>query len=176
MRCILEEGFDAASARAITRRAGVTWGVVQYHFGDRDGILAEVVDAGLNQLIATMRAVDPADGSMRERVEALVDAGWRAYTAPLPRAGLEILVCTRTRRSAGLNHRMETLGLEVFRLAREVLPDDQGRAGRVLFLGLRGMALDQLLSADTLDPWRERAALVEGVLLLLQSDGAIRDP
>jgi AcrR family transcriptional regulator len=37
IRCILEEGFAAASAKHITERAGVTWGVVQYHFGDRDG-------------------------------------------------------------------------------------------------------------------------------------------
>jgi AcrR family transcriptional regulator len=37
IRCILEEGFAAASAKHITERAGVTWGVVQYHFGAATG-------------------------------------------------------------------------------------------------------------------------------------------
>ena len=44
VRCVLEEGFGAASAKHITERAGVTWGVIQYHFGDRDGLLMAVVD------------------------------------------------------------------------------------------------------------------------------------
>ena len=34
VRCVIEEGFGAASAKHITERAGVTWGVIQYHFGD----------------------------------------------------------------------------------------------------------------------------------------------
>jgi hypothetical protein len=37
IRCIFEEGFAAASAKHITERAGVTWGVVQYHFGAATG-------------------------------------------------------------------------------------------------------------------------------------------
>ncbi len=43
VRCVLEEGFGAASAKHITERAGVTWGVIQYHFGDRDGLLTATV-------------------------------------------------------------------------------------------------------------------------------------
>ena len=50
VRCVLDEGFGAASAKHITERAGVTWGVVQYHFGDRDGLLMAVVDEGFAQL------------------------------------------------------------------------------------------------------------------------------
>ncbi len=50
VRYILEEGFTAPSVRRITERAGLTWGVVQYHFGDLDGLLMAVVDAGLRQL------------------------------------------------------------------------------------------------------------------------------
>ena len=50
--CVLEEGFGAASAKHITERAGVTWGVIQYHFGDRDGLLMAVVDEGFSELLA----------------------------------------------------------------------------------------------------------------------------
>jgi len=48
VRCVVEEGFAAASAKHIAERAGVTWGVIQYHFGDRDGLLAAVVESGFD--------------------------------------------------------------------------------------------------------------------------------
>ena len=39
VRCIIEEGFAAATAKHVAERAGVTWGVIQYHFGDRAGLV-----------------------------------------------------------------------------------------------------------------------------------------
>ncbi|HEV7852174.1 MAG TPA: TetR/AcrR family transcriptional regulator, partial [Mycobacterium sp.] len=59
VRCVIEEGFNAASAKHITERAGVTWGVIQYHFGDRDGLLMAVVDKGFGQLLETLRGMEP---------------------------------------------------------------------------------------------------------------------
>src|SRR3984957_2846779 len=44
VRCIIDEGFAPPSVRRITGRAGVTWGVVQYHFGYLDGLLMAVLD------------------------------------------------------------------------------------------------------------------------------------
>ena len=44
IRCIREEGFAAASTRHIIDRAGVSWGVIQYYFGDRDGLLTAVIE------------------------------------------------------------------------------------------------------------------------------------
>lgn len=161
--CILERGYAAASAKHIAERAGVTWGVVQYHFGDRDGILAAVVEAGLHELIDAMSAVEIPESPPRARIEALVDAGLRAYTTPLARAGLEILVATRTRRAPALDEQLEPFGREVARLAGSVAEGD-GTAGRVLLLALRGMALDQLLYPDPIDTRGHRAAVVEVVL------------
>ena len=40
---IAEVGFHRTTAVEITRRAGVTWGAVQHHFGDKDGILLAVL-------------------------------------------------------------------------------------------------------------------------------------
>ena len=36
--CILDEGFYRASSNKIAKRAGVTWGVIQYHFGTREAL------------------------------------------------------------------------------------------------------------------------------------------
>ena len=49
VRCIVEEGFPAATAKHVAERAGVTWGVIQYHFGDRNGLLMAVVDDGVSR-------------------------------------------------------------------------------------------------------------------------------
>ncbi len=66
--CILEEGFGAASAKHITERAGVSWGVIQYHFGDRDQLLMAVVDEGFAGLQRCLADVDVPNGPLRERV------------------------------------------------------------------------------------------------------------
>ena len=49
-----EEGFAKASANRIAQRAGVTWGVIQYHFGDRAGLFSAVVFAGCEQARACL--------------------------------------------------------------------------------------------------------------------------
>ena len=63
--CILEEGFAAASAKHITERANVSWGVIQYHFGDRDQLLMAVVDQGFAGLQQTLAEVELPAGPLR---------------------------------------------------------------------------------------------------------------
>ena len=54
IRCIREEGFAAASTRHIIDRAGVSWGVIQYYFGDRDGLLTAVIEHAITTLTASL--------------------------------------------------------------------------------------------------------------------------
>ena len=54
---IAEVGFQRTTAVEITRRAGVTWGAVQHHFGDKDGILiAEGVLAAAGRTLDGLRS------------------------------------------------------------------------------------------------------------------------
>ena len=79
VRCIVEEGFAAATAKHVAERAGVTWGVIQYHFGDRNGLLMAVVDDGVARLLESLSSADVSDlptarahrGSRRHRLELL---------------------------------------------------------------------------------------------------------
>ena len=48
--CILDEGFYRASSDKIAKRAGVTWGVIQYHFGTREALLLAVHERALDEL------------------------------------------------------------------------------------------------------------------------------
>ncbi len=56
VRCIQDEGFSAATAKHVAEHAGVTWGVIQYHFCDRNVLLMAVVDDGVNRLIDSLSA------------------------------------------------------------------------------------------------------------------------
>lgn len=168
--CILEEGYQAASAKHIAERAGVTWGVVQYHFGDRNGILAAVTEAGLKEFLATMEAVSVPEAPLRARLEAIVDAGHLAFTSPLARAGFEILVAARTTPVERLGAQAEPFAREVARLGALVAPRHDRTVGRVLLTGLRGMALLQLVVPTEIDARHERAALVEVLLAYLDQD------
>src|SRR3954462_4738697 len=84
VRCVIEEGFGAASAKHITERAGVTWGVIQYHFGDRDGLLMAVVDKGFGQLLETLQGMEPALASTagHARAALIVNAVADAFLSP----------------------------------------------------------------------------------------------
>jgi TetR/AcrR family transcriptional regulator, regulator of cefoperazone and chloramphenicol sensitivity len=107
VRCIREEGFSAASARHIIDRAGVSWGVIQHHFGDRDGLLTAVIDDAVDRLIASLEVLpDPAQVT---DTEDLVRATWAAFANPKAMAGLEILISTKELR-VGLERHMDRLG------------------------------------------------------------------
>ena len=108
VRCIREEGFSAASARHIIERAGVSWGVIQHHFGDRDGLLTAVIEDAVDRLSSSLEVL--SDPAQLTDTEDLVRATWEAFANPKAMAGLEILISTKQLRS-GLDERhMERLG------------------------------------------------------------------
>jgi AcrR family transcriptional regulator len=175
VRCVVEEGFAAASAKHIAERAGVTWGVIQYHFGDRDGLLAAVVESGFDELRARMATVDVPQGSSREQVTALVDAAWAAFSTPTSRASLEILVATRARRDQATNEHLAAMGIELTRLGGDLIGDrrrsgDASAIGDLLWATLRGLVLTQMVVDEPIDSSRERAALVDLLVAHLDSD------
>ncbi|MCV7381874.1 hypothetical protein BST11_22505 [Mycobacterium alsense] len=108
VRCIREEGFSAASARHIIERAGMSWGVIQHHFGDRDGLLTAVIEDALERLVASLEAL--ADPERVMDTEDLVRATWEAFANPKAMAGLEILIATKDLRGGLGGHHMERLG------------------------------------------------------------------
>ncbi len=95
VRCIVEEGYGAATAKHVAERAGVTWGVIQYHFGDRNGLLMAVVDDGVARLIESLSSAEVAELPMRERIEVVVDIAWSCYSSPTSMAAFEILRANR---------------------------------------------------------------------------------
>lgn len=98
VRCVCEEGFSAASARHIIERAGLSWGVIQHHFGDRDGLLTAVIEDAVHRLGASLDLL--ADPAQVTDTEELVRAALAAFANPKAMAGLENLISTKELRGA----------------------------------------------------------------------------
>src|SRR5690349_24670691 len=165
VRCVLEEGFGAASAKHITERAGVTWGVVQYHFGDRDGLLMAVVDKGFAELTAALRGLPLAAENVGDRAEFVVNAAWEAFSSPTSMAALEILIATRAMRDTGASAHLATLGATMARLGKHIGEGLHARhaaaTGNLIWATLRGLVVATLVVSEPVDTRRERRALVD---------------
>ena len=177
VRCIEEEGFAAASASHIAERAGVTWGVIQYHFGDRPGLLAAVVADSYERFRRAIEGVPVPEVGSHRRVESVVEAAWAAFSTPESLASLEVLVATRADRGGADRAELEAMGRGMRRLGAALVGDGSDgdvRAavvGEVLWATLRGLAMTQMLSAGPIDTTRERQVLVE--LIRAYLDGTL---
>src|SRR5258708_18921793 len=165
VRCILEEGFAAASAKHITERAGVTWGVVQYHFGDRDGLLMAVVDKGFAELLEALRELPTGAENVRDRTEFIVNAAWDAFSSPTSMAALEILIATRAMRDTGASEHIAALGTAFAKLGKHIGEGLDARhaaaIGNLIWATLRGLVVAALVVPDALAALPQRRALVQ---------------
>jgi TetR/AcrR family transcriptional regulator, regulator of cefoperazone and chloramphenicol sensitivity len=167
VRCVLEEGFGAASAKHITERAGVTWGVVQYHFGDRDGLLMAVVDEGFNQLMACLDEVQAELGekSARARAELVINAVADAFLSPTSVAALEILIATRTGRADVDQRHLAGLFTTLTQLGRYVTEGLDTRhadaVGNLIWTTLMGAMVASMAVEEPVDMSRELRALTD---------------
>lgn len=167
--CILEEGFYRASSNKIARRAGVTWGVIQYHFGTREGLLVAVNEHAAAEFDLAFATAEIQGDTIHERLESLADVIWSYYRRPEFLAYMQLMLnlshdptaAKRTR--DGLREVGERFGRHLPRLMRAVLGDkiadgpDFDALSALLFSAFRGLALDHEVSdALPVDRPRER--------------------
>ena len=181
--CILEEGFYRASSNKIARRAGVTWGVIQYHFGTREGLLVAVNEYASAEFDAVFADAEIHGDTTHERIESLADVIWSYYRRPEFLAYMQLAVnlshdptsATRTRER--LREVAERFSRQMERLMRAALGEeiangpDFERLSTLLFGAFRGLALDHEVSdampgvrpAVRPDPDPQRAMLVDAL-------------
>jgi AcrR family transcriptional regulator len=147
---IYTEGFNAAHTNRIAEEAGVSWGVLQYHFGDKDGLLQAVLDHIFDDFAARLSAADPGQDDLRERINALIDLIWSLVGRPEYRVSMAIL------RNAGHSPDSSVDGArQLEQWSREVAgvwdalfndikvsPARSQSARRLMFASLRGFADD----------------------------------
>lgn len=179
VRCVLEEGFGAASAKHITERAGVTWGVIQYHFGDRDGLLMAVVDRGFGQLMDTLNAMEPelSSTSGHARAELVVTRVAEAFLSPTSVAALEILIATRADRDDVAQRHLLELFTTLTRLGRYVgdglAPERADAVGNLMWTTLMGAMVATMAVPGPVDVSRELRALTDVISAYLEQQRTV---
>lgn len=166
VRCIREEGFSAASARHIIERAGLSWGVIQHHFGDRDGLLTAVIEDAVDRLSASLDLL--ADPAQVTDTEELVRATWEAFANPNAMAGLEILIGSKQLRGALQGRLMQCLGTALAnmmaRLDAATGGEHAAALGMLLWTTPVAMMIAEMFAAhplSTKDAQKAVAALIE---------------
>ncbi|HTQ18941.1 TetR/AcrR family transcriptional regulator [Mycobacterium sp.] len=169
VRCIVEEGFAAATAKHVAERAGVTWGVIQYHFGDRNGMLMAVVDDGVARLVESLSSADVSELPLRERIEVVVDTAWSCYSSPTSMAAFEILRATRGGSDESSRRHLLEMNAAISQLGR-LITEDPANAGvaEVIWAALRGVVLAEMIMGAPIDWSQERRALIDMVTRVLQ--------
>lgn len=66
-RRLAQDGYAALSVREIARDAGVNHALINYHFGSKDQLVIEVLDAANQRLLARQSAMYKAPGSFAEK-------------------------------------------------------------------------------------------------------------
>src|SRR5271168_3857993 len=178
VRCILDEGFAPPSVRHITDRAGLTWGVVQYHFGDLDGLLMAVVDKGFGELLDALDELPPRavrEGSVAARTAFVVDTIWDAFSSPTSMAALEILISTRGLRDSVANTHLADLMATLTSLGRHLgeglSAPHAGRIGNLLCATMRGLVVAEIVWRETAASDRDRETLVHMITAYVESRG-----
>ncbi len=171
VRCIIDEGFAAATAKHVAERAGVTWGVIQYHFGDRTGLLMAVVDEGVARLVDSLSKADVGELPLRERIEVVVDTAWACYSSPTSMAAFEILRAARGGLGESSRRHLLEMNAAINQLGR-LVSDDPANAGvaEVIWAALRGVVLAQMIVGAPIDWQSERRALIDMVTHYLHRD------
>ncbi|MHB1345685.1 MAG: TetR/AcrR family transcriptional regulator [Thermoleophilia bacterium] len=157
-RLLGEKGFKALSLEAIAREAGENKAMVRYYFGDKDGLLAALVDSLIrdNQVAVNteMRALPPGPA----RIHAWAD-GLRRVAADTDSFYALFNLVPHILGSDRLRPRIAELyswyrGLNVEACLPEAEEGDPSAAGlgALLTAVVDGIALQALLDPDDFDP------------------------
>lgn len=164
--CIREEGFAAASTRHIMERAGVSTGVVQYHFGDRDGLLTAVIDHAITTLVTSINDLaNKVDGikNIDDRMTALADAAWDVFLNPASMTAMEILIATRSLRSTLAAEQLVELQPGLERIAKLVgAPSPHATAiADLLWAAPVGLMVGQMVTSIALPTEPQKQAMAQ---------------
>ena len=177
---IYREGFNAAHTNRIADAAGVSWGVLQYHFGDKDGLLQAVLDAIFEEFFNTLSETELDGKTLHDRVSQLIEVIWELVSDKNYRVTMAIL------RNAGKDQNSKIDGqkqvrkwaLEIEKLWSKLLADDvresptSDSARHLLFASLRGLADDIGPGGNNARTTltAEREALADAITFLLAQD------
>ena len=182
IKCILDRGFYRASSNAIAEAAGVSWGVIQYQFGNRETLMLAVLEEGARRLNETVLTADITGHTLSERVEQYMNILARYYGSPDYLVFIQVLInLTHDPRTSQqtrdtMTRINEAANPELRRLQRKVLARTGIRRQAVrslLFHALRGLALSHTMIATLPDQPDQSRQFAEQRKLLAEALGLL---
>lgn len=156
--CILELGFYRASTNEIARRAGVSWGAIQYHFGTRESLMLAAIEEINRRFVASITPCHVEGTTLAERIESLYDLLDQHYGAPSYLASMQIMLNfqhdpdTSPAANEALAAQHQRVADEIRRVLTETLGPDADDAHRTaVFHAIRGFAISTQLM-DSIAP------------------------
>ena len=161
---IAEVGFQRTTAAEIARRAGVTWGAVQHHFGGKDGILKAVLEDSFSRFAARIADI-PLEGTpLEKRIVFFLDRAWEHFSSAHYRSTFQILLHYAATESDDLEQSWQSEMFAAWNREWHRLFGDAGlrRRRRVTLQRYTISVLSGLASVNTLGgPAASRASEVE---------------
>jgi AcrR family transcriptional regulator len=164
-RVIARSGFRAATARAITKEAGVSLALIRYHFGTQDALLQAAVEhaaADLYDVVGQM--------AMAEDLAALTRVGMD-FARDMPNHESLRVLFDATLNAQGspwlqewASEQIAELRMLVASKAPADLPQEDRRALGFVLAAL----MDGALLHHWVDPETDMAALTRGAMLLVR--------
>lgn len=155
VKCLAEEGYQGATSNRIAREAGLSWGVIQYHFHDRAGIYRAVLDTIIDAYVSEFDSLAQlAEGkTVEQRLYVLAQKMWGLLNHPGYLASIELLhniprdpkmeISTQTYAKQWAD-RVAKLWLSIF---PDYPPTHKGsaQARQIFFAALRGFVENKLI-------------------------------
>jgi len=151
--CILEQGYYRATSNQIARRAGVSWGVIQYHFGSRERLLLAVLEDATERFSTMVQSADISAPSVEERLARYLAALASYYGEPAYLAGLQVVLnlshdpATSEDAARALADNARRTNRRLHDLAVQVIgPGGDEALVSLLFHACRGLAVSHLIA------------------------------
>jgi AcrR family transcriptional regulator len=178
--CIAEKGVAGATAAEIARRCDLSWGVIQYHFGDRPGLFLALMEKSSEALARAFADLETTHPLLPDRVRALVEGTWALVIRDQYRVLLEIEL--QLGRDAAHEadvrkyaRRARGKFLETWRKALpECAPSRVDEAAQLAIAALRGLALERAVEGPRSSKKRQREIVLGSVFDILAVTDARR--
>lgn len=146
VNCIIDTGYYRASSNRIAERAGVTWGVIQYHFGTRERLMLAVFEDACARLVEHWNAWQVTGDTVLEQLSSYLQLLVSYYNRPEFLAYLEINL-NLSRESSTSEETMTSLRQirEEMEQQPPKIPAVAPRHHTLIFESLRGLILSHLL-------------------------------
>ena len=172
VRVVAREGFDGLTYRRVAEEAGVTHGLVHYHFGDRNTMIAETLKWAVEEAIA--RSVEDAGRpSLLTFGSGLGPLVAEHRDAQAFQNELLLAACRRPELRQHMDTLFETYWASFGDALRAAGLDAPSALVRLVFAAMNGLVLQQLYFGSR-EQTEEAMRELESLLVLRQRDAAAR--